>query len=125
MTSTNFDKLDLRKNLSENEISIDDLMAAKWEKTITSSDENQSDVLSARPRSQSNRLEHRLESITKMLEESAKELTTSPKEIPDVQATTSIFGNKIIHFNLTLLNSKNNKFSKFHTLMTSEFFRKY
>ena len=96
MTSTNFEKLDLSKNLVENEISIDDLMAAKWEKSITTSGtENQSDDLSSRPRAPSqNRLEHRLESITKMLEESAKELTTSPRKLPDLQATTSIFGKK-------------------------------
>ena len=96
MTSTNFDKLDLRKNLVENEISIDDLMAAKWEKTISpSSAENQSDDSLSKPRALSqNRLEHRLESITKMLEESAKELTTSPRKLPDLRATTSIFGMK-------------------------------
>ena len=99
MTSTNFDKLDLSKNLVENEISIDDLMAAKWEKSIspTLEEDHSIDNLSSRPRAQSkNRLEHRLDSITKMLEESAKELTTSPREIPDVQATTSIFGEKNI-----------------------------
>ena len=99
MTSTNFDKLDLSKTTVENEISIDDLMAAKWEKSISPTyEENHStDNQSSRPRTQSkNRLEHRLDSITKMLEESAKELTTSPREIPDVQATTSIFGEKNI-----------------------------
>ncbi|KAK3591493.1 hypothetical protein CHS0354_031600 [Potamilus streckersoni] len=100
LKTTNFDDLKLKKNRNKDEINITEIIEATRDVSLTSSsDSGSADSKRVRlEKSSQSRYDQQFKSVSKILEETSKELATSQKQKKEVK---SIFGDQFtVHQNI-------------------------